>query len=591
MWFDTDPIFRPDLVVTKTASVASPDFVVPGQPLTFTITVANTGSGEATGVEVTDTFEAGLVPLSSSCGASIEGNLLTWSIGTLASAEVVFCEITATVASCFVFTNTATATLNEGDENPADNTSTVVVNDAIDAVRDGGFEAFDAMALDNPFWDEASTNFMTPLCDTTICPTSAGRGPRTGEAWGLFGRTVALLEMASVSQQVVIPVDSDALLKFYFRMPISSGATTDEFTVKMDGMELFRAQGDDPTSFVFQQVVIDVSSFADGAPHTLSFEAITQNPTATYFVLDDVTLAACPRFADLSITKSDSSDPVAAGGTLAYTLVVSNAGPATATAVTVEDTLPAAVTLDSTVSSTGTFDVAGNLVTWSLGPLASGSQASAEITVTVDAGVSGEIVNTATVKGSVVDANAANDVAMETTTVALPEIDVTPASVDFGVRGVDSGQTPPTTVTISNTGGAPLAFTGMEVALTGADTDEFNIASDSGENPLPPAMDRTVGVTFDPSSAETTFNAVLTITSSDLDEPVVTVTLTGTGAPSGPTGLATVDLVNGLLKLIPVPTPFGPFDVNGDGQFDSADVVENVNQIDSMGTAPAEDDM
>jgi uncharacterized repeat protein (TIGR01451 family) len=397
--------------------------------------------------------------------------------------------------------------------------------------------------------------------------------------------------MASVSQQVVIPVDSDALLKFYFRMPISSGATTDEFTVKMDGMELFRAQGDDPTSFVFQQVVIDVSSFADGAPHTLSFEAITQNPTATYFVLDDVTLAACPRFADLSITKSDSSDPVAAGGTLAYTLVVSNAGPATATAVTVEDTLPAAVTLDSTVSSTGTFDVAGNLVTWSLGPLASGSQASAEITVTVDAGVSGEIVNTATVKGSVVDANAANDVAMETTTVALPEIDVTPASVDFGVRGVDSGQTPPTTVTISNTGGAPLAFTGMEVALTGADTDEFNIASDSGENPLPPAMDRTVGVTFDPSSAETTFNAVLTITSSDLDEPVVTVTLTGTGAPSGPTGLATVDLVNGLLKLIPVPTPFGPFDVNGDGQFDSADVVENVNQIDSMGTAPAEDDM
>ena len=48
--------------------------------------------------------------------------------------------------------------------------------------------------------------------------------------------------------------------------------------------------------------------------------------------------------ANLSITKTDSPDPVLAGAPLAYTITVSNAGPSTAHGVTVVDTLPAGVT-------------------------------------------------------------------------------------------------------------------------------------------------------------------------------------------------------------------------------------------------------
>ena len=47
--------------------------------------------------------------------------------------------------------------------------------------------------------------------------------------------------------------------------------------------------------------------------------------------------------ADLSLTKSDSPDPVAAGELLTYTLGVHNAGPQDATGTTVTDTLPAGV--------------------------------------------------------------------------------------------------------------------------------------------------------------------------------------------------------------------------------------------------------
>ena len=76
--------------------------------------------------------------------------------------------------------------------------------------------------------------------------------------------------------------------------------------------------------------------------------------------------------ADIGVSKSDQPDPVAAGATLTYTLVVSNAGPATATNVTLVDTLPGEVSfnnasgnlllmhLDEVTGSTSFADASGN---------------------------------------------------------------------------------------------------------------------------------------------------------------------------------------------------------------------------------------
>ena len=55
--------------------------------------------------------------------------------------------------------------------------------------------------------------------------------------------------------------------------------------------------------------------------------------------------------ADLSITKTDSPDPVTVNQNLTYTIGVNNAGPDDASAVKVVDTLPSGVTF---VSATGT---------------------------------------------------------------------------------------------------------------------------------------------------------------------------------------------------------------------------------------------
>ena len=56
---------------------------------------------------------------------------------------------------------------------------------------------------------------------------------------------------------------------------------------------------------------------------------------------------------DLSITMSASPQPVAAGGTLTYTILATNGGPSADPAAVVVDTLPAGVTF---VSATGRHD-------------------------------------------------------------------------------------------------------------------------------------------------------------------------------------------------------------------------------------------
>ena len=57
--------------------------------------------------------------------------------------------------------------------------------------------------------------------------------------------------------------------------------------------------------------------------------------------------------ADLAITKTDSPDPVVAGGLLTYTINVTNNGPADATEVVVTDTLPAGTTFSPVPSLHG----------------------------------------------------------------------------------------------------------------------------------------------------------------------------------------------------------------------------------------------
>ena len=75
---------------------------------------------------------------------------------------------------------------------------------------------------------------------------------------------------------------------------------------------------------------------------------------------------------DLSLTKSDSPDPVFAGAPLAYSIRVSNAGPDTATNTVVTDNLPKDTGFVSAQAAQGSCSVSGNhrTVTCKIGTLA-----------------------------------------------------------------------------------------------------------------------------------------------------------------------------------------------------------------------------
>jgi large repetitive protein len=125
--------------------------------------------------------------------------------------------------------------------------------------------------------------------------------------------------------------------------------------------------------------------------------------------------------ADISLTKTDSPDPVKKGRPLTYTLTVSNGGPLAASGVTATDPLPAKVELRSAKASQGTCSSAkpkGGTITVScaLGEIASGSTAA--ITIVVKPMATGTLTNTAVANAaSPTDPNPANNTATATSLV------------------------------------------------------------------------------------------------------------------------------------------------------------------------------
>jgi uncharacterized repeat protein (TIGR01451 family) len=140
--------------------------------------------------------------------------------------------------------------------------------------------------------------------------------------------------------------------------------------------------------------------------------------------------------ADLSLTKTDTPDPVSPGGTLTYTLTVSNGGPLAACLATVTDPLPPGTTLVSCITSQGSCSgppVGTNgTVTGNLGIIAASGSATMTIAVTAPGAPTTDplfLSNSATVSTSSDGFPANNTATAGTTVVAGPPATATPTTV------------------------------------------------------------------------------------------------------------------------------------------------------------------
>ena len=130
--------------------------------------------------------------------------------------------------------------------------------------------------------------------------------------------------------------------------------------------------------------------------------------------------SSIPSAADLSLGMTATTG--IAGSPLTYTLRLTNNGPATATSISVADTLPAGVTFVSASPTTGTTTNASGIVTWSVPSLANGATATLSLIVTPSS--VGILTNTATATAAVTDLFAQNNTASLVTTVVVPSADL-----------------------------------------------------------------------------------------------------------------------------------------------------------------------
>ncbi len=116
-----------DLALTQSNNAAGNALLV-GNTFQKTLTVTNNGPGDATNITVTDTLPSQLTFVSSNCGATAVGQVVTYTIPTLANGASNSCVLTVRIASSGTIVNTASITASTpADPTPGNNTTTAQI--------------------------------------------------------------------------------------------------------------------------------------------------------------------------------------------------------------------------------------------------------------------------------------------------------------------------------------------------------------------------------------------------------------------------------------------------------------------------------
>lgn len=208
-------------------------------------------------------------------------------------------------------------------------------------------------------------------------------------------------------------------------------------------------------------------------PNTVSASSATIDPVTANGSATATTTAQAQ--SDVAIAKSASATAVNPGGTVIYTLNISNAGPSNSAGTTVTDTLPAGFTATSIAVTTGTCSGTGTAtVNCTVGTLGAPNQCataapvSATITITAQASpalAAGTYTNTSSVATAscLGDPNLANNTAT---------VDITVPAAPIGADVAMTKIAPPTVIAGTNlTYNLSVTNSGPDVATTVVVTD------------------------------------------------------------------------------------------------------------------------
>ncbi|ROS77544.1 putative repeat protein (TIGR01451 family)/fimbrial isopeptide formation D2 family protein [Curtobacterium sp. PhB130] len=460
----------PNVAVAKSNDTAGGLSYV-GVPSDFTVTFTNTGSA-AKSVSAKDVLPAGWVYTAGSAttvlagGASttapdptVDGTTLTWSnLGPLGANQTLTLHYRAAP--------TAKAASAAGTTVQHTNHVTATVTDASGGTGyDGGDGSFTTYPKGGT---DATADASIAAADLSVVKTATTAqvvaGATTTKAW-----TIVVTNNGGDAAHGTTVVDSTAGLPSGATLtPTGTGWTctpTDGTWTCVNGAVV--AKGD-----TFPELDVTLTLPANAPLTAIRNTATIAQGTGQTFdpnAANDADSASVTpvAIADLAITKTALDEQAAAGGTTSWTLSVQNvrdAGEQSVSdargTVTVTDTLPDTVTLQSATAAVGsgwTCDTDGNTVTCTRDGLANGTTA-APITVTalVKSAVTADqtVKNTATVAvgGTTTDPKSSNDTSTTTTTVD----DTTSLTIAkaFTSDALVAGKTADWTMTVENTGTA-----------------------------------------------------------------------------------------------------------------------------------------
>jgi len=433
--FTAPPPVGPQLDLTITNN---PDPVQAGSQITYTLTYSNSGNADeaAFGATLTDTLASDTTFISASDGGTEAGGVVTWLLGDLTPGA------------------SGTRTLVVQANSPLSN-GTLLINSATLADVQG---------------DTATASLTTSVQSAPVLSLSISDSPDPSEAGGQITYNLDYGNSSTASETAFEVTLTTALPSNVTFVTASLGGTVDS-----SGALVTWLLGDlTPGASGTRTLVVQANSpLPNGTLLTnRATLADIQGNTATANQTTSVQSAPV-----LSLSISDSPDPVEAGGQITYTLSFANSSIANETAlgVTLTDTLPANATFVS-ASDGGILDSTGNLVTWSLGDLPPGASGTRTLVVRVDSPLpNGILVTNSATLGDV-----QGDSATTSLTTSVQSAPVLSLSISDSPDPVEAGGQITYTLSFSNSSRANE--TALDVMLTDTlpPNATFISASDGG---------------------------------------------------------------------------------------------------------------
>jgi uncharacterized repeat protein (TIGR01451 family) len=430
--------------------------VNPGQTLTYTIVVSNSGPGNETGATITDPIPSDLTGdtwTAANTGSATATGFATSGTGNINQTGV---NLPAGSAITYVVTGTVVVPVGAVPVTGISNTATVTPSAGTPKTATDNDNLTD---LSITKVDNAGGSSITPSTGNvnpgqtltyTVVVSNGGPGNVTG---------------ATITDPIPADLTGDTWTAASTGSATATGfATSGSGNINQTGVNL---PADSAITYTITGTVLATATGTMTNTATVAPPAGTSMSATDNDNLTDPSITKVDNVGGSSITPSTGN--ALQGQSLIYTVVVSNAGPGNITGATIADPIPADVTgvtwiAASTGSATATgfaTSGTGNINQTGVN-LPADSAITYTITGTVSATATGSFSNTATVTPPVGTPKTATD------TDNLPDLSITKvddaggSSITPSTGNVTNGQTLTYTITVSNTG--PGNVSGVSVS-------------------------------------------------------------------------------------------------------------------------------